>query len=107
MSIFDDPTGSQATTQWIKDSILGTWNQATSAYNNVDNLVWNNPYGLTAQQVFDGLGTNAGTLVDASNALKTCINRATWPAAKQVTSSKPANCTVTVNGNGTVTLTYS
>jgi hypothetical protein len=68
-------------------------------YNNMMNLVWKNPGGLTPQQVFDGLGTKAGELVRLGSLLKETLN-----AAEAGTVQDIAGPTLVVNEDGTVTV---
>lgn len=64
-------------------------------------VIWKNRDGLTPQQAFDSLGTDAGTLC-AVNAMALQMMAAT---GNPIASPVPENITLTVNPNGTVTLT--
>lgn len=62
-------------------------------------LVWNNPQGLTPQQVCNALGNQAGALFTSAAAL------AAWANAIQsnaITQAPPK--AFTINGDGTVTI---
>ena len=62
--------------------------------------VWQNPRGLSAQEVLDALGTDAGDLFRLAALLKQAIN-----AALPGTIADVATPAVTINADGTVTVT--
>jgi hypothetical protein len=99
-----EPTAEEQTLRVLRDATTGCFQQARSAFLNIDRLVWQNPWGLTPQQAFDALGTRAGSLVTYQTRLATFINQNTPGTANDVATIKPAGVTITVNGDGTVTL---
>jgi hypothetical protein len=102
MSLLNDPTIEQQTVALLKDAVVGTLNFLKNSFDNAQRLVWQNG-SLSPQEVFDALGTDAGELVALSAALAAFINSVA-PENKQVASLKPADVTLTVNEDGTVTL---
>ena len=76
--------------------------QMIAAYNNLYATVWQNPLGLTPQQVCDALGANAADLFIKADILKTALNTS---VAGTITATLPTGATVTLNQNGTVTIT--
>lgn len=103
MGLFDEPSAQQRTLQFLQDSLHGSLNTLRAAFDNGQMLVWENPYGLTPQEVFTALGENAGAMVAVSNATIAYIN-ALAPEEKHIASKKPAETVLTVNEDGTVTL---
>jgi hypothetical protein len=91
------------TQQTLRSAANGCFNVMRSGYVNADTVVWNNPYGLTPAEVFAAMGTKGGSLVSFLTQVKNTVN-AVAPASHDVESSKPAEVNVTINGDGTVTL---
>jgi len=65
--------------------------------------VWKNPLGLTPQEVFYSVGTNAGAMLAAHGALTTCIIIAATAAGVAPDIALPTHA-FTVNEDGTVTV---
>ncbi len=91
------------TQQTLRSAANGCFNTMRASYINADDVVWNNPYGLTPAEVFAAMGAMGGSLVSFLTQVKNAVNAAA-PASHDVTSSKPAEVVVTINGDGTVTL---
>jgi hypothetical protein len=70
-------------------------NTVTNAFNEI----WNNPQGLTPQQVFDSLNTNAGSFLTLLNSIISALN-AIIPGSINLTAPH----STTINDNGTVTV---
>ena len=68
-------------------------------YEQISNIVFNNPQGLTPQEVLDALGTNAAELLSLSDLLVQTVNAA---APGTITPGYPV--TLTANPDGTVTV---
>lgn len=68
-------------------------------YEELKNAVWNNPQGLTPQQVFDSLGTDASQLFSLSTVLVQTVNTV---QPNTLVDSHPYN--YTINEDGTVTV---
>lgn len=75
------------------------FNQMVSTFNDLMVYIWQNPMGLTPQQVLGTLGTDAGAYVANAEALKTFINTI---VPGTITAAAPAP--ITVNSDGTVTV---
>jgi hypothetical protein len=67
------------------------------------NFLWNNPNGLTPQQVCDSAGVAGGFLMAAHGALTNCIITAATSAGVKPDIFIPTNAFV-VNEDGTVTI---
>ena len=65
------------------------------------NLIYKNPHKLTVQQAFTALGTDAGTAHNLFLAISQILNSAVANSAPAI----PAGLTITVNQDGTVTVT--
>lgn len=57
----------------IKFLVTGNIDRLIEQFNEIFNLVWDNPHGLTPQQVFDAFGTEAGDLFTVSSAIGSAI----------------------------------
>ena len=56
MELFAEPAPVELTLRAIRDSAFGARSTMLAAVNNCEAMVWANPWGLTAQEVFDALG---------------------------------------------------
>ena len=83
----------------IKDAVTNNFNQLKSTHESLVKLVFDNRFGLTPQQVFDSLGTEAGKLVALSQALMTFMSSV---SGEEVTFTPPVS--YTVNEDGTITV---
>ena len=83
----------------IKQMATELFSGMGDTYQGIREIVWQNPQGLTPQQVFDALGTEGAELFQLSSLLVQTVN-----AAKPDTldGSQPYN--FTVNDDGTVTV---
>ena len=63
------------------------------------NVLWNNPNGMTPQQVLDAFGTDAGMLVDIMTGMGQAVNEM-MPGALPLVSPFQ----LTTNADGTVTV---
>lgn len=78
--------------------IFSNFSAQKAHYNYLQSIIWDNPNGLTPQQVMDALGTDAGQVLTIAAAARTFIN------------SLSANAVVgppleyTINVDGTVTI---
>jgi hypothetical protein len=70
-----------------------------STATNMFNELWNNPQGLTPQQVLDSLSTNAASFVQGLGALITTINTL-YPGAVSLTPPH----SITINSDHTATV---
>ncbi len=84
----------------IKARIIASNNamfeQARETFSYYHHQIWDNTQGLTPQQVVDGFGTDAGTLVTKLAGLKTFLNTLR-PGSITLTPPKA----ITVNQDGT------
>ena len=105
--IDNDPTAVERTRQTVLDAVMGLYYMNRATYDNLQILTWNNPYGLTPQQVFDAYGNKAAALVAIVTSmvtLNTTISGKIKTPAAALVSLNPAGVTVVVNADGTVTL---
>lgn len=82
----------------IERKTYETYAGLIGSYNDLSKMVWHNPQGLTPQQVFDSLGTNAAELFELSALLVQTVN-----TAKPGTLDPAQPYEYTVNEDGTVT----
>lgn len=99
--LFQEESADTKTARMILDSIVGAKNTLRSAWGNANALIWQNPYGLTPQQVFDALGTKAGLLLALSQQIVPLLEAAD---AEELPVLRPEGVVITVNQDGTVTL---
>jgi len=95
------------TKQWIRDSVMGSFGTVQAAYDNLQRMFWQNPTGLTAQQVCDAYGTRAGAFVSIIQGMTTFVNavRAQLKSpGNPLVSLKPPAAVITVNADGSVTI---
>jgi len=75
-----------------------------ATFDNMERLVFESPFELSIQDAFTALGTDAGTIISFATQLRTVIN--TYAAeADKVQHHTPPGVTVTINPDGTVTVT--
>jgi hypothetical protein len=86
----------------IVDTLEGAKNVNRAALENVERMIWQNPYGMTPQQVFDLLGTRAAGLLSLKDAILPMLDLA-FPN-EVVDRLKPQSVMLTVNADGTVTV---
>lgn len=103
-----DKPADQTTRDAIAQMLHAGYAASKSAFSQVKRLVWQNPYGLTPQQVLDALGASneagtnlsAGKLFAVSDATVTLLNL----TGEGITTVVPQGVTATINPDGTVTL---
>lgn len=104
MALIDNPaddltlTQRQAkTTHQIKTIASNFFQYSVNIYGNLFELFWNNPNGLTPQEVADALGAEAADLFISGNRLKDFINE-----TKENSINYNAPNYFTINPDGTV-----
>jgi hypothetical protein len=85
----------------IRQKAVNLYGVLVPFYNNLMATVWANPRGLTAQQVCDSLGTDAGTLFQAAAIAAQLILLGNSSAPL---TTVPTGATITINADGTVTI---
>lgn len=87
----------------LKDTIdrrlTETFKSVISTYNSIFGMIWQNENGLTPQECFDGLGTDALKLMQVAGAFKQVVN-SIKPGAISVSSP----IQVSPNADGTITV---
>lgn len=83
----------------IKRTVIATYGQLQNAQSQLAQAVFANPQGLTPQQVFDALGTEAGELVALNAALISFLSTITGEA---VSFTPPV--AYTISSDGTITV---
>lgn len=100
------PDTEQGAKDWTFDTMERNLNSGFNAlvaqFRNGKLMVWNNPKGLTPQQVMDSHGTRAARLFQISGIIGTAIN-SLIPGTVEL--ALPTGYTVTFNPDGTVTIT--
>lgn len=105
MGLLTTPTPQEQTLQLLKNNIAGSYQQLRASFNSAVMLIWQNPYGLSPQEVLDLLGTNAYSVFAYSNAVVTLLNQAATETGETViTNVVPVGVTYTVNVDGSITL---
>lgn len=95
------------TQRTLTDFLTNAINSMRAASDSAQRIVWQNPWGLTPQQVFDVLGTSAGPTTQLWYGLAQLVNGAGITEngqPVQVTGLMPAGTTLTFNVDGTVTV---
>ena len=100
--LFTEPTAAEQTGRIIADSLAGARGVLRASLENVERMIWQNPYGLTPQQTFDVLGTKAVALLQLKAAMLPMLDAA-FPGEK-IDRLKPENLTIRMNEDGTVTI---
>ena len=103
MALFDEPTVSESTGRMIRDDLIGWVNHSRAMFDGLQRLVWQNPYALAPQQVFDIIGTRGKDLLTWATDLAAMVAKHV-SVDKRLVSLKPAGVVVTINADGTVTL---
>jgi hypothetical protein len=83
----------------IKRKSFETFQGLIGSYTDIKKRVWDNPQGLTPQEVMDSLGTSAAELFQLSSLLVTTVNTA---QPDTLDASQPYE--FTINPDGTVTV---
>lgn len=91
----------QRTALVIRNSVLMLFAQMKNGYEQNHTQVWENPDGLTPQQVCDALGSDAVELFTLASVLANTVNHA---KPDTITGSVPDGVTATPNEDGTVTI---
>lgn len=104
MSLLDQPAlttdaKQQIAAQTIVTQLNTMLSKITTGYSAIFDRVWNDPNGLTPQQVCDALATNAGQLFLLASSLKTLVNSA---KSNAITLTEPNQ--FTIDQDGTVTI---
>jgi hypothetical protein len=94
-------TPAQAYTN-AKRMATNMYQQLLNAHTQLFNYLWNNPNGVTIEQFMTQYGTDAATLFSLSSQIQTLLGTVN-PA--YVPLNTPSNVTITVNADGTVTIT--
>lgn len=97
------PNPTSQTRQLIRDGIQGWFNFTRACYDNIQNLIWENPFGLTPQQAFDSLGIDATELLVYAGEIEALFARRA-PEGGELVSKRPEGVTITPNQDGTVTV---
>ena len=93
------PEKQNRSAQAIQSQAAALFTNMGRTYEQISNIVFNNPQGLTPQEVLDGLGTNAAELLGLSDLLVQTVNAA---VPGTITPDRPG--TLTPNPDGTVTV---
>ncbi len=104
MALIDfDISPAEQTLDIIRSGARGCLQQIKASVENSKSVVWQNPFGLSPQEVFDALDTQGKVLVDLLATLRTAHNSVV-PAAHHIGALLPDGMTVTFNaeGKGTV-----
>jgi hypothetical protein len=88
----------------VRDTINRDLSVIFSTFKAVYDAIWTNKDGLTPQECFDALGTDAVEMVMVSNAIQTAVNSV---VPNSMDFSVPATWTMTPNQDGTVTVTQA
>lgn len=88
------------TRQAIKQSATKAYQHLVDSWKECYNLLWNNPYGLTPQEVLDAFGTEAVQAFLLSANTGEFINQ----LGAGVRNAVPEGYTYTANPDGTITL---
>lgn len=99
------PDIEQQTKSVIQNTIIGALSTLEACFNNVMKYVWENPYGLTPQQVHAVMGTNMAEVYAIGQEILPILNNALEKLGKSpITTIVPAGVTATPHEDGTVTL---
>ena len=107
MSILSNISPSQSALDWTLNELQNGSARSFSAFcssqDQLANLFWNNPTGLTPQQVSEALGTSAAAFFAGSAAAATFRYQMTGIVPEIV----PDGYSFTINTDGTVPITYT
>ena len=110
MPILEGPEQQQPTTEQkqtrvnnrIKRLSVDTLNHIKAQHREMMQAVWNNPAGLTPQQVMDAFGSEAAELFQLSDQLLTMLGNVKPDDPYLAEAEAPYN--YTINDDGTVTI---
>jgi len=105
--INNEPTPQEQTKNSLGSSLSNGYGTLLGSFNHGQCCVWQNPFGLTPQEVFDLYGKKAAKLLAVSVATINYLNYARAflrNPGEVIKSLKPAGTTLTVNPDGTVTV---
>lgn len=102
MSVLN-PTPAEQTAQWISSAFAGCKSTIVATWNNLEQLVWRNPHGLTPQEVFDVLGSDGAAVVAWRNWLLPALQNSP-DLVNQWSDLRPPAAVVTINPDHTVTV---
>ena len=103
--IVTEVDGATRTKQLLQDAATGFYNQIHATLNNYKLLVFNNPYGLTPQEVLNILDKDAVEMFVIAEKTITLFNDITKDESKQIDATfQPKDQTYKVNVDGTVDL---
>jgi len=83
----------------IKNAAKNIYETVKNKHDQLWNVVWDNPAGLTPQEVIDAFGTDAKELFTYSQSLQTLLSEANENYVVKVTPNL-----VTINTDGSVTV---
>lgn len=83
----------------LSSGVRGCLFQMKATVDNALSIVWQNPYGLTPQEVFDVLDTHGETWAGLMQKLKTTYNSVA-PSNHDIGDLVPADKTLTFDGTG-------
>ena len=101
------PNPATCTERTLADTLAGCIASMRAAFDNAQRLVWQNPWGLTPQQVFDVMGATALQQVALAGGLAQLINGSGVlenGTPIQVVGLMPADKDMQFNQGGTVTV---
>jgi hypothetical protein len=105
--IDNEPDPARLTVQLLLQFVVGGFEAEKAQLNNIQTYVWNSPYRATPQQVFDEIGTRGGSLVAYVVTTLSYLNSVRLRfknPGEEIKNLKPPGVIVTVNPDGTVTL---
>ena len=104
-SLFTPPTPQQCTERTLADALVGAASVNLSTLENLERIIWANPWGLEPQEVFDILGEKASQLLALKAALLPLLAAAASAAkSRPPIELKPEGVALTINADGTVTV---
>lgn len=98
--LMSEPTAAERTAALMRDEIAGLSNHIRASYENLLRTIWQNPYGLSPQDVFDVLGNRGAAFVRARGLFEQLLTEA-FPA-NPPSDPKPKYAVLQVNEDGTV-----
>ena len=103
MEMFDQPTPQEQTLVRLRKIMVGGMEAIIANFYEGQRMFWMNPFGLSPQQVFDLLATQATGSISLSDSTIAFIN-AFAPEENRVASLKPEGATLTIEADGRVTV---